>query len=160
MPERRPPTSSWTMPATGPFKGNSISSPSGTYWSRASPRPSISRRAAAAPSDAMPRNTLYSRPPRRTTSPGLSGRPADRPPVMTVLAPAAVGLAPVPGGGGWPGDQPADHARARPGGDRLGHVAGVADAAVGDQGHPGGPGHLGAVEDGRELGDADPGGRG
>src|SRR4029450_10881883 len=151
MPERRPPTSSWTMPATGPLRGNSISSPSGTYWSRAAPRPSLSGGAAAAPSDAMPRNTLYSRPPRRTTSPGLSGRPANRPPIITVLAPAAIAFATSPG---WRETASADK---RPGGDRLGPVAGVADAAVGDQGHAGGPGHLGAVEDGGELRHADPG---
>jgi hypothetical protein len=58
---------------------------------------------------------------------------------------------------GAAGEQAADHDRARPGGDRLGHVAGVADAAVGDQGDAGGLGDLGAVEDGGELGHTDPG---
>ena len=58
---------------------------------------------------------------------------------------------------GAAGEQAADHDRARPGGDRLGHVARVADAAVGDQGDAGGLGDLGAVEDGGELGHADPG---
>ena len=43
------------------------------------------------------------------------------------------------------------------GGDRHRHVAGAADAAVGDQGTPVALGDLGAVEDGGELGHTDPG---
>ena len=55
MPLRRPPTSSPMTSATEPRSGNSISSPSGTYWSSASPRPSIASRAPAALREAMPR---------------------------------------------------------------------------------------------------------
>ena len=77
----------------------------------------------------MPRKTLYSRPPRlNRPRQNSSGRPANRPPIMTVLA-AAIALA----------------------------TSRVADAAVGDQGDAGGLGGLGAVEDGGELGDADAG---
>ena len=54
-----------------------------------------------------------------------------------------------------PGKERSHHATARPGGDRLGDVAAVADAAIGDHRHAGGFGNGNRIENGRNLRHAD-----
>ena len=113
MPARRPPTSWKTNGASGPLYGTRPSTPSGT-----------------------------SLPPLPCRRPGGSGRcePGHHRPER---AHAAIGLeAPalvddrLPGALGQAGEQAADHHAVGPGGERLGDVARVADAAVGDDRHP------------------------
>src|SRR5690606_15875851 len=55
------------------------------------------------------------------------------------------------------GEQAAEHDRVRPGGDGLGDVAGVLDAAVGDDRGPVAGGGVGGVVHRGDLGDAHPG---
>src|SRR5262249_36983772 len=57
---------------------------------------------------------------------------------------------------GQAGEQAPDHDAVGPGRQRLGDVAGVADAAVGDDGGPAVGGAPGGLVDGGHLGDADP----
>ena len=85
------------MVAAGSRSGTTASTPSGTTGvNSVGSSLSTARRAAAAPADAMPRNTFTRVPLRATTTPGLSGVPASRLPTITVSAPAAMALATSP----------------------------------------------------------------